>query len=256
MAKESKELSNDSIGEDLCKLADWLIKEGLCANTGSLNAAGSLCIKKAGEPQWDYKFGDLDFKIDEVGGTIPTGATDLTLRFSMDIMGMPESKDNNITNPLLKLIFDIEISGSFYDPAIDKVRDLFCSWHLDKNVGKEGDAKTKFSHPEYHFTFGGNKMEGKGEIYGSTLILPSPRIAHPPMDAVLGVDFILNNYFHKDHIKKIVTNPEYTEMVKKSQNRLWKPYFKSVSSKWQEYPAPIFGSTFTYNDLWPFLQKN
>jgi hypothetical protein len=252
MAKLSKEIENKEIGEDLCLLAELLFSEGLCIDTSALNNAGNVCSKIPENNQWKYSLGKLDFSIDEVGSTIPPTATELVLRFSISIGGS-ENGVNEITDPLNSLTFDLEISGSFYDDEVNDVLDLYCSWHLDRHIFQAGDGKNKFSHPLYHFTFGGNKMEGSGLDFGSTLILPSPRLAYPPMDAILGVDFILQNYFHKDKTNKLMENPKYLEMVKKSQTRLWQPYFDSIAAKWGNAGNVKYNVDFTYNRILPFL---
>lgn len=254
MAKQNKEIISEEIGEDLCTLAQLLISEGLCNDTSALDNAGRMCSTHIEKNKWKYSLGKLDFSLDEVGSTIPFDATDLLLRFSISINGkLIESEE--VHDPLDDLTFDIEILGSRLDEESGEIVELYCSWHLDRHISKPHDGPTKYSHPSYHFTFGGRKMEAKGQNFGSCLILPSPRLAHPPMDAILGIDFILKNYFHKNKIKNIINTPEYIDIVHKSQERLWLPYFSSITSKWLNF-GKIFNSQFTYNKLFPFLHKN
>lgn len=250
MADRSSASEIKTIGDDLCKLADILITEGICINTGSLDAAGNSCSKSASESLWGYKFFNLDFNIDEVGSSIPVGCTDLVLRFSIDIEGIPPL-EKIISNPLSKLKFDIEILGSFHDENKDEIVPLHSAWHFDKHIHKDGDALTKYSHPEYHIAFGGEKMEGK-DIYGSTLILPSPRIAYPPMDAPLGINFILQNYFNKKKNKRILNNPIYSQIIKNSQNRLVLPYAQSFISKWVNL-GNTFSDDFDHKSIFPLF---
>jgi hypothetical protein len=75
-------------------------------------------------------------------------------------------------------------------------------------------------------------MEERGNDFGNSLILPSPRFCYPPMDAVLGINFIIRNYLHKTKIEKLVRDPEYYQILKRSQERLWKPFFCSLYSYW------------------------
>lgn len=253
MEKPNKESENKAIGNDLLLLAELLISEGICNDASSLNTAGNNCSKLPDEAPWSYKLGQLDFLIDEVGSTIPNDATDLKLRFSMSIKSNI-SEVESIKDPLDSLNFDIEIFGAYINNQSTDIVNLYCSWHLDRHISKAGDGQNKYSHPLYHFTFGGNKMEEQKLDYGSALIIPSPRIAYPPMDAVLGVDFILQNYFSKNKIKTLLQKPEYIEIIKKSQERLWQPYFTSISSKWGAVSGNSFHKEFTYKNLWPFLQ--
>ena len=69
------------------------------------------------------------------------------------------------------------------------------SWHLDYDNNNVQD----FIHPHFHITWGGNKM--KDLNLGEVLLLPTPRFSYPPMDIVLGVDFILSNFVKVDIYK-------------------------------------------------------
>lgn len=250
MQKQTNEILSEIIGRDLLLLSEILINEGLCTDTSSLNTAGNLCLKSQDSEFWSYKVGNLDFALDSMGKIIPSGATDMFLRFSIIIKS--DVFDEKVTNnPLQSLFFDIEITGNYIDGDYN-LADLHCAWHLDKHISKPEDGQAHYSHPEYHFTFGGNKMANRD--YGATLIFPTPRFAYPPMDAILGVDFILQNYFHKDRIKGVVQDPIYRNILKKSQERLWKPYFKSLASKW--IADGEFNDNFTYEKLFPLLNKD
>ena len=255
MGKQNKGNGNKEIGEDLCRLAQLLIDTGLCKDASALNTAGKECSKLPEDIQWNYSLGKIDFEPDEVGSTIPLNATDLVLRLSLSINGRQQDV-KIIHDPLDDLTFDIEIFGAHIDATSDSVVELYCSWHLDRHISKPNDGSTKYSHPLYHFTFGGRKMEDGGLNFGACLILPSPRFAYPPMDAILGIDFILQNYFHKDRIKKLVNMPEYMDIIRKSQERLWQPYFYSLASNWLNLGMMNFSDEFTFDKLFPFLQKN
>lgn len=155
------------------------------------------------------------------------------MRFSIDIRGIiPEHESDTILDPLEKLAFDIEVVGWGFGQEKQDLIDLHASWHLDKHIRGENDGKPKFSHPEYHMAFGGNKMEANPNIYGASLILPSPRLSYPPMDAVLGINFILQNYFNKTQIGGILANPEYRAIIHYFQELLMKPYMTSLMSFW------------------------
>lgn len=66
------------------------------------------------------------------------------------------SNDEICKNPLSKLNFDIELEG--FREFEGKMNNYFASWHLDKHIKS---TKSSYIHPEYHLTFGGNKLEGK-----------------------------------------------------------------------------------------------
>jgi hypothetical protein len=232
----SNVLENKAIGTDLCNLALLLNKHGLCNNTSPLDSAGNNCINTATADTWQYKLEKLVFFIDEVGGRMAADSTDLTVSLSIDIVGSTNTT-STIINPLEKLQIDIELDGSRLNPRSYQVENLYSSWHLDRHIFGKNDAKTKYSHPLYHFTFGGRKMEEKGhDAYGSALILPSPRLLYPPMDAAIGIDFIIQNYIHKDKVGTLLEQPEYIQIIRSSQQRIWHPFFCSLYSFWDSTP--------------------
>lgn len=227
-------VESKSIGSDLCSLARLLVQYGICIDTSSLENAGQSCLHLQEDTAWRYELNKISFEINKVGGMIPSGAYDLSVSLSLNIIGGTANVGVGIWDPLEKLVFDIELEGFRDNISQDDLVELYSSWHLDRHIGKEGDGRNKYSHPMYHFTFGGNKMEDKGDVFGDCLILPSPRIAYPPMDAVLGIDFLLQNYLHRDKISDLISDPEYINIVKRAQDRLVKPYFFSIVSFWNE----------------------
>ena len=105
-------------------------------------------------------------------------------------------------------------------------------------------------------TYGGNRLEGRGvDNFGASLILPSPRIAYPPMDVILGIDFILQNYFPLDKISKLLDESKYREIVFNSQQRLWKPYYISLSSVWNTLAGATFEKGFEHFNINPHISQ-
>lgn len=227
----SRESDNKIIGGDLCRLAELLRQYGLCEDTTALDNAGQSCITSATDTFWSYTLDKIVFKVDEVGSRIPANSEDISVSLSMSIKGI-QTESPEIINPLSKLNFDLEIEGFRQNEVSQDVDTLYASWHLDRHIFEAGDSKTKYSHPLYHFTFGGEKMETRGNIFGDAIIMPSPRFAYPPMDAVLGIDFILQNYLHRTKTNEIISEPEYIRMLQSAQERLWKPFFYSIYSFW------------------------
>lgn len=225
-------VDSKSIGSDLCSLARLLVQYGICIDTSSLENAGQSCLHLQEDTAWRYELNKISFRINEVGGIIPIGAYDLSASLSLTIIGGSANGDQEIWDPLEKLVFDLELEGFRDNIGHDNLDELYSSWHLDRHIFKVGDGKGKYSHPMYHFTFGGNKMEEKGDIFGDCLILPSPRISYPPMDAALGIDFVLQNFLHRDRIAEIVADPDYRAIVYRAQQRVMKPYFLSLASYW------------------------
>lgn len=250
MAKQNRGLDARIIGDDLCKLAEILNNNGVCIDVGPLDAAGQFCSKNSTEDEWSYQFNYLEFNIDKQSGTIPNDCEELKLRFSIHIIGILQEDPKYISNPLRKLNFDIEIMGVGLDYIRNECFDIDACWHLDKHIRQENDGSPKYSHPEYHLAFGGEKLKYSKDMYGSSLIMPSPRIAYPPMDAALGINFILQNYFHKERLMPILQDPTYKSIISNSQNLLFAPYAISLASRWIKNDYK-FGDYFSFEDIFP-----
>jgi hypothetical protein len=229
-----KEAENKDIGTDLCKFAFLLQRYAICSDTGPLHSAGAACIGSATASKWGYRLNKIVFLADEVGGRLTSDSREISISLSIVIEGQ-EFDSMNINNPLNYLQLDLEIDGVRLNPTSCNIENLYAAWHLDRHIFGPNDNKTKYCHPLYHFTFGGEKMEAKGhDSFGIALIMPSPRLIYPPMDAVLGIDFILQNYLHKDKIKHLIQDPDYIEIIRKSQERIWKPFFCSLYTHWDK----------------------
>lgn len=229
---------------DLNTLTELLNSFCLCKDTEALQKiiGGSYKINES--ESFSYDLGCLEFTPDKVSGIIPHNVNDLNLKFSMSIK-YKKNDDSILIDPLEKLVFEIELFGKDENDG-----DLYSSWHFDRHIGKDIDNECQYSHPIYHFTFGGNRMEESNYDFGNSLILPSPRIAYPPMDLFLGIDFILQNYINKEKTKKMLNSKEYKEIIIKSQIKLWKPYFTSLYSYWDRNVGQI-SSEFSPIKLFP-----
>lgn len=97
-------------------------------------------------------------------------------------------------------------------------------WHLDKHdIG----TSPKYTHAIYHLHYGGEYLDGLDT--GELSILANPRIPHPPMDIFLSFHFIISNFYSSKEyafIGELMNNDDYKQIIKRAQERLWKPYFK------------------------------
>jgi len=129
------------------------------------------------------------------------------------------------------------------------------SWHLDKHIRSvdENEGRGKgFVHPEYHFNMGGFALTKENNFnFGSVLLIDTPRIMHPPLDIVLSIDFVLRN-FYGIRVKNLTYSSQYKQIISKSKNRLWRPYYISLANHWEnprfnnlsiqkDYSEKIFG---------------
>lgn len=165
----------------------------------------------------------------------------LKIFFSVKVKGnvsdMLEKKD-----PFNDLEFNI------YARGISKLKKpLMYSMHFDRHI--EGGNESKEIHPMYHFQFGGRKIEDEEIDRGDVLFLDAPRIMHHPMEFILGLDFLLSNFFPvewKDISRK---NQNYKNIVKEYQKHFILPYFQSVVEHFDRTITPIWNPVAIYPQL-------
>lgn len=190
-------------------IANILKQKKLCLDTSPLTQGYNK-----GEKEWNVAKLKFTIKDNIPRNTIPS----VTLLDVLLDISYKETDDTEI--PVSQYNFRITVEGK-------NQKGLFkSSWHLDYDNNNVQD----FIHPHFHITWGGNKM--KDLNLGEVLLLPTPRFSYPPMDIVLGVDFILSNFVKVDIYKQIQSNSQYKAAVKKAQEKYWKPYILSLAHHW------------------------
>lgn len=234
---------------ELLRLADVLRQRcsSTCRNIETITAAANSCGKGTGQ-FCEYSIERLVFLLPQFRRSIPVSNTLKNITLTLSLQTVSRCEEGNIVNdPFVEYSLDIVINGVCSDD-----KPVMCSWHLDKDIPLENeDAVQEFIHPYYHFHFGGRHMYNSGHDFGSTLILESPRIAHPPMDAILGVDFILTNYFQSSTLS-FREESVYKSILKASQERVWKPYANIINNKWEAFKG---GSEWHPTKIWPQLLR-
>lgn len=243
-----KDLVDDKniLSTDLIDLGQILSATDLIHDCKPIYDAASRIHNSTGTT-WEYDCVNLKFNAisSKYSGSIPLNMDCFEIFLNIEICGKYIDQIN-IINPLDKLIFNIDIEG--YD---DCCEEIYSSLHLDRHSYSTAD---NFVHPSYHFTYGGNNLESKGDIFKGILVLSTPRIQHPPLDLILGIDFILQNYFKKCDIQDILDNSQYQEIIERAQYRLWRPYYASIYNKWHNtYTNLSCPSDFTHNKVVPYL---
>lgn len=193
----------------------------------SLINSTKSCLLNKKDTVKSYAFPDLSIKI--TPPTLPRNCSNPDSISNIEITldsAITYSKPNEkkITDPIHSLYFVVSISS--------KEPQAFQSWHLDKQGAIAPDS---YIHPEYHITFGGNKLKEKkasGFNFGQALYFGTPRFMHPPMDSILGIDFILNHYVEKKYANVFLNDPQYIKIVETMKEQLWKPYSLSFSKNY------------------------
>ena len=121
------------------------------------------------------------------------------------------------------------------------------SMHFDRHI--EGGNASKEIHPMYHFQFGGRMIEDEPIDKGDVLFLDAPRIMHHPMEFILGLDFLLSNFFPVEWKEISRKNQNYKNIVKEYQKHFILPYFQSVVEHFDRTTTPIWNPVAIYPQL-------
>lgn len=220
-------------------LADILNRTRMCPSVHPLHLAAEECRKGSGD-NWGYTLERLLFKLRDVKNPVPNKVFDVTLELSIKVAGhCPE--ESEIKDPFSKLEFNVVLTGKHSNKG--NIVPVLCSWHLDRDDSPKG-GKHEFMHPCYHFQHGGRHTWNSMLDFGSALILESPRLAHPPMEAILGVDFVLTNYI-KSSALSFREERNYKSLLVPAQERVWRPYVQSLAFAWR--PS-------SNSNEWPFTR--
>lgn len=153
-------------------------------------------------------------------------AIEVILSIKDDII-IKKTKPNYIEDPLVKLAtLNIILNSDKYTS----------SWHLDRHEKEENEGSPKSLHPLYHLTFGGHHMETKVEedgsdIFGRALIVRAPRIMHPPMELILGLDFIFNHFIPKNDLS-LLSDGAYISIIKELKQYFWLPFSLALAKNY------------------------
>jgi hypothetical protein len=153
----------------------------------------------------------------------PSGATLSELVLNVVLEGKCVPTNQREQDPLTRLGVEIKILG--VNAEGQKIRS---SWYMDRH-SSEPPMKAPV-HPTYHFQFGG--IQSKQVDTGEMVITSAPRVAHPPLDAILAIDFALSNFFHEKWIELRMNKGQYYSVVKDTQRWLWMPYVEASDTGW------------------------
>lgn len=232
-------MSRSKISQELIFLAKELKKHQLCGDVRPIDEAlGELNSYSNSPNNWGYNLQKLTFNnIETPRGTMPNNLSSIKVILNVEIHEK-KIEETAIINPVVvesgrgikkSYNFSIEISG------YSGKKRVLANWHLDFDNHDQHD----YIHPNFHLTFGGNAMKSidddENDVFGKVLIPPTPRIPHPPMDAILGIDFILRHFVKKNIARNITETREYKKMIIESQFRLWRPYMLACAHHWCKF---------------------
>jgi hypothetical protein len=230
---------------ELRRLAEILEGERMCDGIHPLLNASDQCRQGSGET-WGYELERLIFRLSNIKNAIPKRVSNVTLELSIKVTGICILEDE-VCDPFSALEFNMTLGGEHRDAGL--IKKVMCSWHLDRDLGA-GAGVQEYMHPIYHFQHGGRHTWNTGLSYGAALILEAPRFAHPPMDAILGVDFVLTNFFVSSSLN-FRDEFEYRSIIRTAHARIWRPYVHALALAWT--PAASSSTWPPTDKLWPQL---
>lgn len=238
--------SRATLARELLSLADILEERRICANAGPLKAAGNQCARAGGD-HWGYDITNLIIPLKANLRCFPTGLGGLTCRLTLSVAGRC-SDLNSGRDPIASLESSLSLAGT----GAMSPHEFLQSWHFDRHIGSDESAQI---HPRYHFQLGGGRMEEHAAKCGfpfftGVLLLDPPRVAHPPLDGVLAVDFILSNFVGA-HWMALGDDVGYKRIVQAAQARYWHPYVSALSTCWKSGSAK---TAWAAEDIWPQLR--
>ncbi len=223
--KQSPDSVRRKISSDLIELSQVLKtgRYGVIVNPDVLKSSANTITRITKGSAWSYRISGLLLRVDVPQSTQPANCPGpLNIEVGLSLAGDCE---NDAEDTLTELVLDIVIKSS--------CGMHLCAWHFDRHI--EGGNPPREAHPLYHFQHGGNAMLAHAGLLGNSLLLPAPRLAFPPMDAVLAIDFVLSN-FSGECWAFMRKQPAYMRLLKESQKLLWKPYLSRLANWWDTAP--------------------
>lgn len=258
MSKSSLSKLKNEMASDLMDFGSELYRKGIITDDEPFKTASAQC--KSGpiptikgksisyNKSWGYNLANVIFKSlprERPHIIHPTGASITSIVMDAIVIGN-EIESSHVSDPLAHLEINIVINAKMKNGE-----PLISCWHLDRDL--EGNLPPEDMHPVYHFSFGGKRLQIKDQVfnYGSSIFLNTPRFAHLPLDAILGVDFVLSNYYGSQRTKMCNESALYKKYLRNLQDMFWRPYAFACTTHWTPYTPQSFD--WPTEKIWPQL---
>lgn len=225
--------------DELFRLADLLETYEITPDAGPLRDAGGRCLGNirqahedapdAGRSFWGYQIENLRLRLEPQRHCRPRAADAERLEgtLSVDVEEyVPDQVPIGASYERIRRL-DASFSCNAEMPLDGAVHRLRTAWHVDTHlhVGQASDAM----HPRFHFQTGGREFADLDASIRGVLLLEAPRLACPPLDGILAVDFILAHYrgVHWEELRAM--DPRYGRLRKPAMERYWAPYFRLLA---------------------------
>jgi len=237
-------IDSQQIIEDLGKMAFLLNNCGICSDNSAFSKMQNDMRTLPEGVLWQYgsqeeTYDFVVFQIPKMSHTRPEDIDNITISLAVRSKG---SKDMTVgQNHFLQLDMQLVLSAFALDSdCIEKT--VKSAWHMDMDTSPDND----YVHPLFHINFGGRELEALGDT-GEILLLRSPRLMHPPMDIFLAVDFVVQNFFGRQH--SLFQDTDYQKLINKYRAFHWRSYALALASNFHTSGNENVDSTFAKNIL-------
>ena len=220
----------------------------------------------AGRQYWEISVADLEIPAHKWQHVQPDGAEALLV--SIDVMYSEwyftqDGDSGDHLGAIRTADLHVVVSGRLIVGGHEIA--LADHWRVEAHQHEDADESSS-AHPRFHVQRGGWKasefQRAGGFIAGwpyrrqgdhsdiatgsrGFMICPSPRIAQPPMDPVVAIDFAISQY-HGPAWRELWDAAEYADLVGRRQNALWGAFFGRLASLahggdnsfWPQYWGP------------------
>lgn len=212
--------SAQQVVQDLERIADILMEENFILDPSPLRSVRGQLSRNPKQ----YFINSLIFH-NAHGEYIRGGVWDKNL--ILKLSGQIDINGNNfVYSEVSKMVIDIEYSSL----KTEDISECKGCWHMDYHV-MPGNPPT-YMHPDFHLHHGGKKIANLN-TYGNLVILDAPRVMHHPLDVILGIDFVISNFFSAIQWQKLRAKKEYHRIVEMAQENWWKDYYLALNSYWE-----------------------
>lgn len=258
MSKKKVQQARSNIAKKLKSFGRILLESKIIDSDKKIGEAADNCLKRVPDIKgikydkknsWGYEVSDLQIRFSESeikADIFPVESKINSIILSSKVIGRVSNTDY-AEDPLYHLEFNLIVKG-----FTKNSEPLIASWHLDRHPD---DSPTEAAHPVYHFQYGGRKLIIPNNNYGNHLVLDMPRIMHPPLDLILGVDFVLSNFLGKTR-SSVCLKRMYVNSVSEIQNLIWRPYVLSIARHWPTYGEDNAKYEWDCNTIFPQLLKS
>lgn len=233
----------DTIRRDLETLIDLLRKHGFDDILEIYQL--ELTAGKLNKNNRDYSIDDMTLTVNPSGQKAKPEVGRLEIVVNSEYTfkeTLSETEDIFDSYSLNIGIKGIRMINTLKEEDILEEQKFFC-WHLDRELNTDG----RFCHPLYHFHAGGKHIYDHVDEKSQVVFISSPRLPHPPMDVILLVHFIIQNFVNTKEVKNktdLFEDDDYKILLERAEKRILDPYFKSLSKGLRH-------NTFTRHNLVP-----